>query len=459
MDLDTGLLGKKMFRNLWTKFFVILLAVSMFALSAAFILRELMIRDFRYYLEGETEDKVYRVIANIEGAYEKYSGWKEDVLTEDVIWALMLGLEIRIKDLDGKVIIDAEKALNKLSPLIRRRIRAIAETELLGQKGDFSPYPLFLSGKEIGSLEVRFLRHGKEFVFIERSNKFLLLSIFAVGGAVIIFSIVFSRKLTNPIRKLDSAADAISAGDFKRRLEITGSDEISRLSETFNRMAENLEKQESLRKKLISNVAHELRTPITAIKGEVEGMMDGLVPADKEHLHSLYEEINRIKKILEGIEDLSQSEAGAFWLRKQKIQLKPFLNNIIERFSKLFLDKGITFKFSPDEELVMNADPDRMSQIIVNLLSNALKATERGGNIWMKTGKQDSGVFIEIGDTGHGIKQEDLPFIFERFYKVSEGGLGIGLAIAKELADAHGGKIEAKSAYGKGATFTVFIPL
>src|SRR3989304_4743663 len=263
MDLDTGLLGKKMFRNLWTKFFVILLAVSMFALSAAFILRELMIRDFRYYLEGETEDKVYRVIANIEGAYEKYSGWKEDVLTEDAIWALMLGLEIRIKDLDGKVIIDAEKALNKLSPLIRRRIRAIAETELLGQKGDFSPYPLFLSGKEIGSLEVRFLRHGKEFVFIERSNKFLLLSIFAVGGAVIIFSIVFSRKLTNPIRKLDSAADAISAGDFKRRLEITGSDEISRLSETFNRMAENLEKQESLRKKLISNVAHELRTQNT----------------------------------------------------------------------------------------------------------------------------------------------------------------------------------------------------
>jgi len=107
----------------------------------------------------------------------------------------------------------------------------------------------------------------------------------------------------------------------------------------------------------------------------------------------------------------------------------------------------------------MNADPDRISQIIVNLLSNALKATEKGGNIWMKTGKQDSGVFIEIGDTGHGIKQEDLPFIFERFYKVSEGGLGIGLAIAKELADAHGGKIEAKSVYGEGSTFTVFIPL
>jgi two-component system sensor histidine kinase BaeS len=223
-------------------------------------------------------------------------------------------------------------------------------------------------------------------------------------------------------------------------------------------MAENLERQESLRKKLISNVAHELRTPITAIKGEVEGMMDGLVMTDKEHLHSLYEEINRIKKILEGIEDLSQAEASAFWLRRQKIQLKPFLKSIIERFNRLFFDKGLTFEFSNNEEIVINADPDRMSQIIVNLLSNALKATERGGKIWMRTGEKDSGVFIEIGDTGHGIRAEDLPFIFERFYKISEGGLGIGLSIAKELAEAHGGKIEARSMYGKGSTFTVFIP-
>jgi two-component system sensor histidine kinase BaeS len=447
-----------MFKNLWTKFFIVLLTVSMFALSAAFILRELMIRDFRYYLEGEMEDRVYRVIANIEGAYEKYSGWKEDVLTEDTIWALMMGLEIKIKDLDGKTIIDTEVAINKLSPSMQRRIMATSEIKLLKQKEDFSPYPLFLSGKEIGSLEVRFLRPEKEFFFIRRSNKFLLFSLFAVGGAVVLFSIIFSRKLINPIKKLDSAAEAISEGDLKKRVKIPGGDEISRLSETFNRMAENLERQESLRKKLISNVAHELRTPITAIKGEVEGMMDGLVMTDKEHLHSLYEEINRIKKILEGIEDLSQAEASAFWLRRQKIQLKPFLKSIIERFNRLFFDKGLTFEFSNNEEIVINADPDRMSQIIVNLLSNALKATERGGKIWMRTGEKDSGVFIEIGDTGHGIRAEDLPFIFERFYKISEGGLGIGLSIAKELAEAHGGKIEARSMYGKGSTFTVFIP-
>lgn len=447
-----------MFRSIWIKFFIVLLIVSLFALSAAYILRELMIRDFRYYLEGEMEDKVYRVIANIEGSYEKYSGWNIDSLNENTIWALMLGLEIKIKDLNNRIIIDTETAFNKLSPSMQRRIKAITDIGLISKDKDFSPYPLFISGKEIGRLEVRFLYPEKEFFFIERSNRFLLFSLFAVGCAVTLFSIIFSRKLTEPIKKLDYAASAISAGDLKSRVEIAGSDEIKRLSETFNKMAENLEKQDLLRKKLISNVAHELRTPITVIKGEVEGMMDGLVPADKEHLLSLYEEINRIKKILDGIEDISQAEVSAMWIKKQKIHLKPFLKSIVERFSRIFIDKGINFEFINGEEIELNADPDRISQIVINLLSNALKATERGGNIWVKTGKHDSEVFIEIGDTGHGIKPDDLPYIFERFYKVSEGGLGLGLSIAKELAEAHGGRIVAKSTYGKGSSFTVFIP-
>ncbi|MGQ9571462.1 MAG: sensor histidine kinase [Thermodesulfovibrionales bacterium] len=447
-----------MFRNIWTKFFLILLAVSMFSLSAAYILRELMVRDFRYYLEGKMEDSVYNVIANIEGSYERYSGWNVEALHEGAIWALLMGLEIRIKDLNNRVVTGTDSAINKLTPLMQMRINAITDIRLLNKEGEFSPYPLFLGGKEIGSLEVKFLYPGKEFFFIERSNRFLILSLFAVGCAVALFSIIFSRKLTEPIKRLDQAASSISAGDLKSRVKISGSDEIKRLSETFNRMAENLEKQDLLRKKLISNVAHELRTPITVIKGEVEGMIDGLVQPDKEHLLSLYEEINRIKKILDGIEDISQAEAGAMWIKRQKVQLNPFLKNIAEKFSRLFLEKGITFKFISSDEIELIADPDGISQIVINLLSNALKATEKGGNIWIKTGRRDSEVFIEIGDTGHGIKSEDIPYIFERFYKVSEGGLGLGLSIAKELAEAYGGTITVKSTYGEGSIFTIVIP-
>jgi two-component system sensor histidine kinase BaeS len=450
--------GKEMLRSLWVKFFLLLFAVSLVALSSAFVLRGLMIRDFRDYLEGEMEDRVSRVVANMEGTYEKYSDWKEDIIAEDTIWAFMMGLEIKLKDMNNTLVMDTERAIEKLSPSMQRRVMAISETRTSTEKSDFLPYPLFLGGKEIGFLEVKFLLPEKEFLFIRRSNQFLLVSLLAVGGSAILFSFVFSRKLIDPIRKLESAAKDIREGDLKSRVEIFGRDEISSLSETFNTMAQHLEKQESLRRKLISDVAHELRTPISAVRGEVEGMIDGLIPIDKEHLNSLYEEINRLRHILEGIEELSQAEASTMWLRKQDIELKTFLSNIMERFSRLMLDKGISFEIQCTEELFAHADPDRLSQIIVNLISNAIKATDRGGTVWVKSGKENSEIFIEVGDTGHGIRPEDLPYVFERFYKVSEGGLGLGLSIAKDLAEAHGGRIEAKSIYGKGATFTVMLP-
>ncbi|MDA8339661.1 MAG: ATP-binding protein [Nitrospiraceae bacterium] len=447
-----------MLKTLWIKFLVLLLAVSIIALSAALFLRELMIKDFREYLEGELEDRVYWVMADLEGTYEKYSGWNKEVIGEDTVWALMLGFEIKVLDINGTVVMDTEKALAALSPLVRKRAIAISELRSSKEAGAFLPYPLFLRGKEIGRLEVRFLRPKKENIFIERSNRFLFISLLGLGSLAVLLSVIFSRKLTNPIKRLASAARAISEGNLKSRVNISGNDEITELSATFNKMSKTLEMQEALRKKLISNTAHELRTPLGAIRGELEGMIDGFIPMDKEHLQSLYEETGRLKNILEGIEELSQAQASALSLRKQQIELKPFLESILDRFNKLFFDKGIFAELRCGEELMIYADPDRLSQIVINLLSNALKATETGGKIWISAGIKNSEAFIEIGDTGHGIKEKDLPFIFERFYKTSEGGLGLGLAIVKELVEAHEGIIEVKSEYGKGAVFTVYIP-
>lgn len=446
-----------MLKSLYIKFLVLLLAVSIIALSAALFLRELMIKDFREYLEGELEDRVYWVMADLEGTYEKYSGWNKEVIGEDAIWALMLGFEIKIFDIDGNLVMNTEKALGALSPLVKKRVMSISELRA-AEKGDrFLPYPLFLKGKEIGSLEVRFLRPQKENILIERSNRFLLFSLFGLGGLAVLLSVIFSRKLTNPIKRLASAAKAISEGNLKSKVNISENDEIGELSATFNKMSKTLEMQEALRKKLISNTAHELRTPLGAIRGELEGMIDGFIPMDKEHLQSLYEETGRLKNILEGIEELSQAQASALSLRKQHIELKPFLESILDRFNKLFFDKGISAELRCGEELMIYADPDRLSQIVINLLSNSLKATETGGKVWISAGIKNSEAFIEIGDTGHGIKEEDLPFIFERFYSTSDEGLGLGLAIVKELVDAHEGRIEVKSEYGKGSVFTVHL--
>lgn len=267
MEWATDSTGREMLKSLWVKFFILISAVSLISLSSAFFLRELMIRDFNEFLESEMLDRVHWVMADLEGKYEKYDGWKEEIITEDTIWALMLGFEIRIKNVWGEVIMETKQAVDKLSPLMRRRVLGILDLKKSEGSGEFTSYPMFLGGKEIGQIEVRFLPPKKEDVFVDRSNRFLLFSLLVIGGIGLLLSIFFSRKMTYPIKKLSSVAKAIGEGDLKIRASISRNDEIGELSKAFDRMAEILDRQESLRKRVISNVAHELRTPISAMRG------------------------------------------------------------------------------------------------------------------------------------------------------------------------------------------------
>jgi two-component system sensor histidine kinase BaeS len=448
-----------MFKSLWLKFVILLITVSLIALSAAFLLRELMLKDFREYLEGEREDRIYWITAAMESSYDKNEGWSTKDVVEDMIWALMLGFDVRLYDMKGEVIMDTERAINAQSQAVVRRVIALSDFDERRTGEKFVPYPLFLGGEQIGHLEVSLLSPRKEGVFVARSDRLLLVSLLVLGGFAIIFSVFFSRKLTFPIKGLTRAATDISGGNLKSRVKISGNDEIAQLSDAFNRMAQSLEIQESLRRKLTTNIAHELRTPISAIRGELEAMIDGLIPIDKEHLQSLYAEIGRLRKIIEGIEELSQAEASSRYLRKTIFPLYPFLEGISGRFGMLFAEKGVGIELSCDEKLTINADPDRLSQIIINLLSNALKATESGGNVMITANEGQTGTVIEVGDSGSGIADEDIPFIFERFYRGEKGGLGIGLTIVRELIEAHGGTITARSDAGKGAVFTLTFPV
>ena len=459
MALGTDFQGRKMFRNLWVKFFLLLTAVSLIALSSALLLRELMISDFRKYLEGEMEDRVYWVTASLESTYEQYSGWERDKVVSDTVWALMLGFHMRLYDKDGSLVIDTGQAVDSLSPLVKKRVAALSELRDTEDSARFVPYALFLGGNEIGQLEVSVLRPGKESLFIHRSNMMLLLSLLMLGGSAIFLSLVFSKKLTKPVKGLTEGVTAISEGNLKKRVVIPGQDEIGMLSHAFNRMAQTLETQESLRKKITANIAHELRTPMSIIRGELEGMMDGFIPTDREHLESLYAEIKRLMHILEGIEELARAEASSLTLRKQTVDLAAFLGNIAGRFRQTFHEKGVLLEMQCEEGLTANADPDRLSQVIMNLLGNALNATTKGGRVLIKAERNDTELAIEILDSGCGIAQKDLPFIFERFYKGKHGGLGLGLTIVRELVEAHGGRIEARSELGKGSSFTVFLPL
>ena len=447
-----------MLKSLWSKFLLLLISVVAIGLSATFLLREFMVKDFREYLEGEREDKAYWVTAALESSYATYTGWREDSIIDNIVWAMMLGIEMKLYDAEGKLVMDTDKAIDTLSPFAKKRVLAISERRTWETSGPFMPYDLFLAGDRIGHIEVKFPAPRKEEVFVSRSNRFLLMSLLALGGAAVFLSIIFSRKMTRPIKALTSAAASIEEGNLKSRVRVSGDDEIGNLSAAFNRMARKLEVQETLRKKLTSNIAHELRTPISAVRGELEGMMDGLISSDKDALQSLYAETGRLKTILDGIEDLSQAEASSMMIRKANLHLRPFLKNITERFGKVFMDKGVALELLCEENTAVNADPDKLSQIIINLLSNALKATEKNGRVWIKALPEKNEVRIEIGDTGCGIRETELPFIFERFYRASEGGLGIGLTIVRELAEAHGGKIAVQSSYGQGSVFTLILP-
>ncbi|MBI5846351.1 MAG: HAMP domain-containing protein [Nitrospirae bacterium] len=451
-----------MYRQLWFRVFLILISVSAIALSSALIVRELMVRDFRGYLEGEVEDRASWITTSLESTFEKYGVWPNAEIIENTVWALMLGFEMKLYDADGSFVIDTDSAVNILSPYVKKRIVAISILRYKDEASSFQPHALFLSGKEIGRVDLRFLRSQKELYFVKRSNRLLIISLLGMGGAAVLLSIIFSKRLTTPVEQLTRAVAAIAEGNLSSRVAASSIDEISRLSEAFNKMAHALEVQESLRKKMTSNIAHELRTPVSAIRGELEGMMDGLIPLDQDHIQSLYGEIGRFKAIIEGLEELSLAEASSLNLDRRSISLDIFLRNIIERYRKMFSDKGVELVLDCREGTTLYADPDRLSQIVINLLSNALKATQRGGVVkvgvesWI--GNETKMIAVKVEDTGEGIKKEDLPFIFERFYKASRGGLGLGLAITKELVLAHEGTITASSEYGNGSTFTVTLP-
>ncbi len=447
-----------MFNTLQTKFLMVLFAVVAVSLASTILFRSLLLSDFRAYLEGESEDKIYLVQADLESSYERYGEWQTDIVAQNAIRALMSGFEIRLYDREGKLLTNTQSAIESASPLIRKRAEALAELNQSRNNGNFVPYPLFLAGQRIGTLNIRELQPIREGILFQRSDTFLVLSMVILGGIALILSILFSRRLTRPVKELALAALAIRKGELQKRVDISRHDEVGELAESFNLMAKALETQDTLRKRLIADVAHELRTPLGAIRGEIEGLIDGLIPNDAEHLNSLYDETGRLKNMVDAIEELNKAETSRLSLDRRWIDLNSFLRNIVDRYKAIFTEKGVDLKLTCPEDTKIYADGERLSQILLNLLSNALRATPPEGVVSITVLLSAGGVQVKVSDTGRGIKGEDLPFIFERFYHGPGDGLGIGLTIVKELIDAHGATIRVMSELEKGSSFIIDFP-
>jgi signal transduction histidine kinase len=266
-----------------------------------------------------------------------------------------------------------------------------------------------------------------------------------------IFAVVLSARLARPLRQMAAAAERIAAGDYDARVPRAGPDELASLADSFNRMAHSLADQERERKEFIANAAHELRTPLTNLQGYLEALRDGVIAPTPEQFGSLHEEAQRLVRLSRSLDALADNERTDRALAYEQVRIDQAVRSAYEVARPAFEAKDIAVDFAIPERLAVRAEPDGVAQVLGNLLQNASRYTPRGGHASIAAESRGSSVLVSITNSGEGIPAEDLPHIFDRFYRVEKsrdaarGGAGIGLAIVKQIVEAAGGKVGAES--------------
>lgn len=283
----------------------------------------------------------------------------------------------------------------------------------------------------------------------------------AAGG----ISYAASKRIMKPLKQMKQTVQQFAAGDLDERMPESEIPELNQLGVSFNSMASSLGDVEQRRRDLIGDMTHELRTPLTVVRGYLEELADGTIEGTPELYLRLVRETKRLERLISDLQQLSQAEAGYLSINLQKVDLLPLLESLVERFQDQLLEEGPTIELRHNKNLVpVLADRDRTEQILVNLLGNAVRYTPTG-SIDVTVSKTNSQVWIEIADTGIGIAEADLPYVFERFWRADRsrashsGGTGIGLAIVRRLVELQGGTIEVASTLGKGTTFRFCLPV
>jgi len=275
---------------------------------------------------------------------------------------------------------------------------------------------------------------------------------------------IMARSISQPLSDLNEATRAIAQGDLDKQVPITSKDEIGALAGSFNAMTGSLKRSRDLRRQMVADIAHELRNPLSIILGHAEALSEGVLPATPETLDIIYDEARHLSRLVEDLRTLSLAEAGQLSLQREKIEVGGLLSDVVTSFSGQAEAAGISLEVAEAAEmagLAVMGDAGRLDQVLSNLVANALHHTPRGGKITLSAGRSTNGVCIRVADNGSGISAEDLPFIFERFWRgdrARENSSGLGLAIARQLVQAHGGTIAVESQPERGTTFTIELP-
>jgi signal transduction histidine kinase len=314
-----------------------------------------------------------------------------------------------------------------------------------------------MSGPMMGTQENTFLADMRQSLWISGG---------LVAAAALVLAVILARQITRPVRRLAAATADIARGKLDARVENPGDDELGQLGQSFNSMAAVLQRQEEERRSMLADIAHELRTPLSVLRGNLEAMLDGLLEPRHEQLSALHEQSVALSRLIDDLRTLSLAAEGHLELHRQPTDVPELARRVVAEMEPVAHEHNIALSVETPKKLPRLAlDSDRIGQVLRNLIDNALRYTPTGGRVSVTVNAQARGVAVTVADTGTGLAPEDLPHVFDRFYRAdgsrtrATGGSGLGLAIVKQLVEAHGGEVWAESEPGRGSVFSFALPL
>lgn len=454
-----------MLQTLRSKILFYLVLISLIGiLIVSFFIQYGFEESFNSYLDRSREKKIDRIITEIEKDYQKNGHFTSDpvygLLHEN---AMTDQLYFQLYDRFGKMQMDTSSIRSMLNSF------GLTEPEPDGEKWHSKTYTLKVDNAIIGKL-IAIYPEGpidNEYTFIQTIQLYILAAVCLTILLAIIFSMVFSKKLTSGLNKLSFAARELQQHNLDIRVPLAGlPTEVKEIAVSFNNLAESLAKEEILRKQFTGDLAHELRTPLATLRSQIEAFQDGIWEPTEQRLQVSHEELMRLVRLVNELEKLLAAENPQIRLEKMELEAGSVLAALWEMFLPIFKEKGVGLQIEEtDQEEMFEADKDRLMQILSNVLNNALKYTPEGKNVTISVVTDQEGyVGFKIEDEGSGMAEDDIPHIFERFYRGDKsrdrktGGVGIGLSIVKALMDAHKGFIKVKSRLNKGTSITLWFP-
>jgi two-component system sensor histidine kinase BaeS len=426
---------------------------------------------FRHYAVRKQEERNREVLALVATQYDGNGHFKAGVIQDIGVSVLQEGLILRLVDAQGRTVWDALEYNSGICHAMIDQMAASMSARYPSLQGGLTQmgYPVQYGGRQVGTLQIGtygpFYYSDTEFLFIDTLNRLLLWVALGAVAVSLASGLLAARRLSNPIARVIASTRQIAAGEYEVRVAARSrTREVRELEEAVNHLARNLGEQDRLRRRLTADVAHELRTPLTTVRGHLEAMIDGVWEPTGERLKGCHEEILRLGHLVQDLATLARFESGALTLRREPVQLAELVEDVVRLHGQRFRMKGVELR-SASRPIAVPADREKMVQVLVNLLDNALTFTPPGGTVDVRTDTEGSLACLSVRDTGRGIPEKDLPHVFERFYRVDEsrarssGGSGIGLTIVREIVRAHAGTVQARSTPGEGTEILVRLPL